>query len=440
MGALSILDRDVIQANPLIHARKEMNLTELRLFALGLQDIVPHITDDVVHDLEFHETLITHNDLVELFGSDNNGRIANLKKQVEKAYDGKIKLSYKDGGFGFRHIYKKIDYIPQKGLVILFDDEIKKYILEILNQAYTKYKVKALFSLQSAYAWRLLESILENQGFFKQGHSKIYKYMSVEEVRFQLNVADGLYEGRMNNFKRKVIDEPIKDINEKTDYNVTCEAIKTGRKTTGFKFWLEVKKKEKKALPAPISEEEKLEKETGQGKLMDYPSETTTKPRGLSDEEQEAYDSLVNRGVAIKKAKELARKYELKRIKRNLEIAVKQKDTSRNLPGLIISMIEQDTAGQQEIAKQEARARIEAKQLERRQAYDAWHGTDMASIGKARADKGEKRKEEASEPKELSEFEVNVIIQGKGKAPKPFMQKMEKLGLTYEDVKAGRRR
>ena len=173
---------------------------------------------------------------------------------------------------------------------IFFYYEIKKYILEILNQAYTKYKVKALFSLQSAYAWRLLESILENQGFFKQGHSKIYKYMSVEEVRFQLNVADGLYEGRMNNFKRKVIDEPIKDINEKTDYNVTCEAIKTGRKTTGFKFWLEVKKKEKKALPAPISEEEKLEKETGQGKLMDYPSETTnTTPRGLSDEEQEAY-------------------------------------------------------------------------------------------------------------------------------------------------------
>ena len=124
MGALSILNRDVIQANPLIHARKEMNLTELRLFALGLQDIVPHITDDVVHDLEFHETLITHNDLVELFGSDNNGRIANLKKQVEKAYDGKIKLSYKDGGFGFRHIYKKIDYIPQKGLVSLFDDTI----------------------------------------------------------------------------------------------------------------------------------------------------------------------------------------------------------------------------------------------------------------------------------------------------------------------------
>ena len=430
MGALSILNRDVIQANPLIHARKEMNLTELRLFALGLQDIVPHITDDVVHDLEFHETLITHNDLVELFGSDNNGRIANLKKQVEKAYDGKIKLSYKDGGFGFRHIYKKIDYIPQKGLVILFDDEIKKYILEILNQAYTKYKVKALFSLQSAYAWRLLESILENQGFFKQGHSKIYKYMSVEEVRFQLNVADGLYEGRMNNFKRKVIDEPIKDINEKTDYNVTCEAIKTGRKTTGFKFWLEVKKKEKKALNAPISEEE------------NYPSETTnTKPRGLSDEEQEAYDSLVNREVDPDVALQLAKKYNLSQIKRNIKYALERKnDNTKNLKGMIVSYIRQDKAGVQAIQKKEAQERIAQRQLDRRQAYDDFHGTHLAEIGRARADgAGEQKEKQKPNPNELSDNEAQFVITFNS-IPPYLKEKTERLGLTLEKIKAGKRK
>ena len=436
-----ILERDVYQANPLIRAKKEMNLTEMRLFALGLQDITPHIKNDVIHDLEFHETKITYNELKELFGTDHNGNITNLKKQVEKAYDAKIKLSYQDGGFGFRHIYKKMDYIPQEGLIILFDDEIKEYILNIANQQFTRYKLKAVFALSSTYAWRILEIILENQGYFKQGKKEIYKILSIEEIRFKLNIADGLYAGRMDNFKRKVIVEPIEDINKKTDYYVWFEPIKTGKKITGFKFWLKMKD-EIEALPAPTQDiplEEKLEQEAGQVKLIELPAQEKT-PRGLSDEEQEAYDSLVNRGVAIKKAKELAKNYELKRIKRNLEIAVRQKDTSRNLPGLIISMIEQDTVGQQEIAKQEARARIEARQKDRRQAYDTFYGTNLADIGRARADKGEERKEEAPEPKELSEFEVNVIIQGKGKAPKPFMQKMEKLGLTYEDVKAGRRK
>ena len=433
-----ILERDVYQANPLIRAKKEMNLTEMRLFALGLQDITPHIKDNAIHDLEFHETKITYNELKELFGTDHNGNITNLKKQVEKAYDAKIKLSYQDGGFGFRHIYKKMDYIPQEGLIILFDDEIKEYILNIANQQFTRYKLKAVFALSSTYAWRILEIILENQGYFKQGKKEIYKILSIEEIRFKLNIADGLYAGRMDNFKRKVIVEPIEDINKKTDYYVWFEPIKTGKKITGFKFWLKMKD-EIAVLPAPMSEEEKLEK-IGQVQLIEPPKQEK-KPRGLSDKEEEGYYRLIKRGVYPKKAKELAKKYEYQIIDRNLKLAVSQKDTSTNLPGLIISMIEQDIAGQLAIAKQEAKARDEAKQLDRRQAYDDWHGTHMADIGRARADgAGEQDNPPAPEPKELSEFEVNVIIQAKGKAPKPFIQKMEKLGLTYEDVKAGKRK
>lgn len=242
MGELSILEKDVIQANPLIRARKEMNLTEMRLFVLGLQDIKPHIKDDVIHDVEFHETIISHNELTELFGTDNNGNIANLKKQAEKAYDNKIRLSYEDGGFGFRHIYQKMDYIPKEGLLIKFDDEIKPYILEIINQSYTRYKVKAFFSLSSVYAWRILESLLEKQGYLKQGHKEIFLVLTIEEVRFRLNVEQGKYEGRMNNFRKYILDNPIKEINEKTDYFVWYEVQKTGRKVTGFKFWLKLKK------------------------------------------------------------------------------------------------------------------------------------------------------------------------------------------------------
>lgn len=260
MGNLSILEKDVIQANPLIRARKEMNLTEMRLFVLGLQDIKPHITDDVIHDVEFHETIISHNELTELFGTDNNGNIANLKKQAEKAYDNKIILSYKDGGFGFRHIYQKMDYIPNKGLLIKFDDEIKPYILEIINQAYTKYKVKAFFSLSSVYAWRLLESLLEKQGYLKQGHKEIFLILTIEEVRFRLSVPDGKYEGRINNFRKYVLDEPIKEINDKTDYFVCYEVQKTGRKVTGFKFWLKLKKTAEKMVET-IEEDPAQEKE-----------------------------------------------------------------------------------------------------------------------------------------------------------------------------------
>ena len=268
MGAVAILEKDVVQANPLIEARKEMNVTEMRLFVLGLQDIKPHIKDDTLHDVDFRETIIPYSELKGLFGNDFYGNIRNLKKQLDKAYAGRIQLSYENGGFGFRHIYRKMDYIPKKGLVIQFDDELKPYILELVNQAYTRYKVKALFSLSSSYSWRILESLLEKQGYLRQGNKEIFLVLTVEEVRFRLNVEKGKYEGRIDNLRKFVLDEPIKEINEKTDYLVWYEVQKTGRKVTGFKFWLKLKKaaetvetieespaqeKELPAVPAPAS-------------------------------------------------------------------------------------------------------------------------------------------------------------------------------------------
>ena len=240
--AVSILDKDIIQANPLIRARKDMTLSEMRLFVLGLQDIRPHIKDDHIHDTDFHETFISYIDLMELFGKYCNGNVTNLRRHIKKAYQAVIELSYEDGGFGFRHIYKKMDYKPQEGLVIQFDEEIKPYILEILNQAYTKYKVKALFSLSSVYAWRILESLLEKQGFLKQGEKQIFWEIDIEALRFRLNIPDGLYKDKMCNFRSRVLDLPIKDINEKTDYIVWYDVIKTGRKVSGFKFWLKLKR------------------------------------------------------------------------------------------------------------------------------------------------------------------------------------------------------
>ena len=204
MGGLAILEKSVIQANPLIRSRKNMNLTEMRIFLLGLQDIKPHIKEDFFYDVEFRETIISHKELASLFGEINNGNIKNLRKKVDKVYDGKIVLSYEDGGFGFRHIYKKLDYKPNIGLIIQFDDEMKPYILDLVNQAYTKYKVKTLFSLSSEYAWRILESLLEKQGYLNKGFKEVYLELTVEELRFRLNVADGLY-GRMDNFRKIVL-------------------------------------------------------------------------------------------------------------------------------------------------------------------------------------------------------------------------------------------
>ena len=386
MGSLEKLEKYIAQANPLIEARKHMNVTEMRLFGLGLSDIKPHITDDKIYDVEFHDTWITYKELEDLFNiseKDNKkkkkisgGNITNLKRQIKKAFQSYIEIPNDKGGFRLNHIYEEMEYFPQEGLLIRFHDKLKPYILDLVGKAYTSYKLKLLFLLSSEYSQRIMELLLKQQGFFKKGHKKIYYEVTVEELRREFDIPDNLYVGRMDNFKSRVLDLPIKEINEKTDYEVSYEDIKRGRKITGFRLWLEMKEQGRKALPAPPApEQEPIEKQLerdGQTKLFDSP--TANEPPapavpGLTEGQQDLIDRMINRDVSAETAKMLVKKYPLEVISSNLKYAVQQKDTARNLAGLIIKFVENDMAGNQEKAKREAKERQKKKDKEKRMAY-----------------------------------------------------------------------
>ena len=239
-----------------------------------------------------------------------------------------------------------------------------------------------------------------------------------------------------------MLEKPIENINKNTKYNVSYEVIKTGRKVAGFKFYCNCNKTVSDedytetidAAETAETTEIKLENATGQTRLLEPPPQT---PRGLNDKKQEAYDWLINRGVGAKKAEEITKKYDYDRIICNLRKAVEQKDTAKNLAGLIISFIENDVAGQDVIAKKEAKEREAKRQLDYRQAYDACHGTTLLKIGTAEAEKDEEKAE--NQVLELTDLEVDMI-KDKGDKAGPFLLKMKKLGLTIEDVKAGKRR
>ena len=65
----------------------------------------------------------------------------------------------------------------------------------------------------------------------------------------------------MNNFKRYIIENTIKDINEKTAYKVEYENVKEGRKIVAFKFKLH--------LPADIKREKRKKQIADIGRLTD---------------------------------------------------------------------------------------------------------------------------------------------------------------------------
>ena len=233
-----VLRKDIYQSNPLIQARKDFDMVAIRIFLIGLCGLNPHFSEnDKFFDTEFKEMFISTNKLVDLLGG-NTWYLHDLEKVCDKMFRTVIKIRPDDGGFELYHLFRKLKYVPKEGLFIWFDDLLRPYILDLLQSGgYTRINVEYLFKLSSPYAVRLLELLLQYQNFktFKE-KMEIKRNLTVEEIRFVLNVPEGAYRDRMNNFRRFVLDIPIKEINTRTPYIVRYETVKKGRKVVAFEF------------------------------------------------------------------------------------------------------------------------------------------------------------------------------------------------------------
>ena len=232
---------EIYQTNPLINARKGMDIMELRIFSLGLSGINPHIsTKDKYYDEEFKEIFITPKKLVEIFG--NPKYLNELKKACKNLFNAMITLDSEDGGWELHHIFHVIKYKPKQGLFIQFDDTMKPYILNLFESGgYTKINIEQIFPLSSTYAWRIVELLLQYQGTKKK---ILNRKITVEDIRFSLAVPEGSYKD-MSSFKKNVLDNPIKEINSKTFYSVSYETVKVNRKIVAFNLYMDISKAER---------------------------------------------------------------------------------------------------------------------------------------------------------------------------------------------------
>ena len=101
------------------------------------------------------------------------------------------------------------------------------------GDGYTKINMKQIFNLSSAYAMRLLELMLQYRGTM-QG-KVITRHIELDKLRFFFDIKPSQYK-QIGPFCKYVLDNPIREINEKTQYHVTYVRTKTGRKVTGFTF------------------------------------------------------------------------------------------------------------------------------------------------------------------------------------------------------------
>ena len=130
----------------------------------------------------------------------------------------------------------QIAYIDETATVeIIFAPAVVPLITR-LEEQFTQYDIEQISGLSSAYAVRMYELLI---CWRSTGKTPV---IELNEFRKRLGVLDDEYT-RSDNFKKWIIENPIKQINQHTDITATYEQHKKGRVITGFSFKFKQKKK-----------------------------------------------------------------------------------------------------------------------------------------------------------------------------------------------------
>lgn len=354
--------KQIKQSNRLIEAKYKLTVYEQRMMIFICSQLNPNAA-------EFSKVRVSVADMASFCKFDETKSYSHVKSTIMRLMSRIVQIKMDDGGWYATHWLQKAKYIPSESVVEYeIDDELKPELLQ-LRAAYLSTPAAPLMEFRRDYSARLyfiLKKMLK-VGTFE------YEIDFFRE-RFQLSKSYDIF----FNFKNKVLEPAIAEINEKSDIDVEHKYVKNGRSYVSVKFTVILKKKKKKeALPSPPATSEKEEpietqlERDGQTRLFDPATNEPPAPAvtGLTDEQEELIDRLISRGVSAKRAKKIVAEYPPAVIRANLKYAVQQKDTAKNLPGLIIKFIEEDIAGTQEKSKKEAKEKELERQRERRQAY-----------------------------------------------------------------------
>ena len=133
---------------------------------------------------------------------------------------------------------QRATYNEGKGFVeVMFGNDIIPLITR-LSKEYTEYELIQIRNLNSVYALRVFEMLMQWKILGKT------PLVTIEDLRSRLGIAGHQYK-LMSNFKKRVLDLAINEINEHTDITASYKQHKQGKAITGFTFTFKKKKEPK---------------------------------------------------------------------------------------------------------------------------------------------------------------------------------------------------
>ena len=213
---------NVVKANEIIQrARYDLGVTELKALAFIFSKIKP--TDTELKEYEFS---IKEYCLVCGLDETSGGNYAQVKKSLKKLRDTSFWLIDETGRETTVGWLEKARISKGSGKIsVKPDQDLQKYLIA-LQANFTQYALLYTLPMRSAYSFRIYE-LLKSYAF---QHEKTY---NIDELKYQLLAQHYV---NFKDFRKKVIEVAVKEINQYTDIEVQWEPISKGRKVVQVKF------------------------------------------------------------------------------------------------------------------------------------------------------------------------------------------------------------
>ena len=219
----------VVKDNALINASYNLDLVEQRLILLAIIE-----ARQSGKGINANDPLIIHAEsYINQFSAHRNTAYQALKDACDDLFARQFSYqSLSDKGNIQHHKSRwvsEVIYVEKEAVVKLIFAPAIIPLITRLEEQFTKYDIEQVSGLTSAYAVRLYELLI---AWRSTGKTPI---IEIQKFRQKLGVLDTEYK-QMNDFKKRVLDIAINQINEKTDIKVKVEQHKTGRAISGFSF------------------------------------------------------------------------------------------------------------------------------------------------------------------------------------------------------------
>ncbi len=252
----------VVKSNQLVQAVSNLSLVEIRLIQLAIVD-AREVGVGISTDTPL---VIWANRYATTFDVTLEAGYWALKEAAKTLFDRQFTLylidadTKKEKRITSRWV-SQVGYVDDAAkLEIILSPAVVKEITRLESQ-FTRYYLEQTAPLTSAYAVRLYELLIQWQEAAK------LPMFHLESFRQQLGLADHELI-RMSDFKKRVLDLAVSQINEHTDITVNYEQHKAGRIITGFTFKLKKKhpkdvtpkaKTQSKPKQSPKNDDENIE-------------------------------------------------------------------------------------------------------------------------------------------------------------------------------------